>query len=154
MANLEQYINEPGMQEVDPLIKMAIIHFQFESIHPFYDGNGRTGRILNTLYLVKAGLLNLPILYLSRFIIQNKSGYYSGLQRVRDQNQWEDWLLYIGTGVEQTARHTITQIQELKALMQKLKFQLRDNYKFYSQDLLNHLFKHPYTKIEFLMGRA
>lgn len=150
MANLEQYINNPALQEVDPLIKMAIIHFQFESIHPFYDGNGRTGRILNTLFLVKEGLLDLPILYLSRFIIQNKAGYYSGLQGVRDNNHWEEWLLYIGTGVEQTARHTITQIQELKALMQEVKFQLRDNYKFYSQDLLNHLFKHPYTKIEFL----
>ncbi len=151
MSNLERFINEPEMLDADPLVKMSIIHFQFESIHPFYDGNGRTGRIINTLYLVQQGLLHLPILYLSRYIIQNKAQYYGGLQGIRQSGKWEEWLLYMGRAVEETAHHTISQIQELKILMQELKHQLRNNYKFYSQDLLNHLFKHPYTKIEFLM---
>lgn len=103
MQNLEQFINDPEMSELDPIVKMAVIHFQFESIHPFYDGNGRTGRIINILYLVLQGLLDLPILYLSRFIIENKSEYYQHLQTVRTTDEWEAWLLYMVRGVEQTA---------------------------------------------------
>jgi len=151
MSNLEKYINEPSLSEFDPLVKMAIIHHQFESIHPFYDGNGRTGRIINILYLIVIGLLDLPILYLSSFIIKNKSDYYKLLQEVRDTNNYENWILYIIKGVEETSKETIKLIIEMKALMQDLKITLRDNYKFYSQDLLNNLFKHPYTKIDFVM---
>lgn len=151
MSNLEFYINNNEMQDCDPLIKMAVIHFQFESIHPFYDGNGRTGRIINILYLILQKLQNLPILYLSSYIIQNKQDYYLLLQKVRDENLWEEWLLFLINGVTQTSKETIELIMAIKTLMQDYKHQLRDQYKFYSQDLLNNLFKHPYTKIEFLI---
>jgi len=95
MANLEQFINDDSMSDFDPLVKMAIIHYQFESIHPFYDGNGRTGRIINVLYLVMKDLLNLPILYLSRYIILNKGNYYKLLQEIRETDNWENWLLFM-----------------------------------------------------------
>ena len=152
MTNLEKYINDSSIQDCDPLIKMAIIHFQFESIHPFYDGNGRTGRIINILYLIMEKLQNLPILYLSNYIIKHKSEYYRFLQKVRDENQWEDWILFMIKGVEETAKETIQIIIKIKDLMLDYKHRLRDNYKFYSQDLLNNLFKHPYTKIEFIVN--
>jgi Fic family protein len=153
MNNLEQFINEKELCDWDPLVKMAIIHHQFESIHPFYDGNGRTGRIINILYLVKEGLLNLPILYLSRYINQNKGDYYRLLQKVRTENAWEEWVLYILDGAEQTSLQTIKLIDGIKAIMQKHKHKLRrDLPKIYSQDLLNNLFRHPYTKIEFVMA--
>ncbi len=129
---------------------MAVIHHQFESIHPFYDGNGRTGRIINILYLVSQGLLDIPILYLSQYIIETKSDYYRLLQSVRNTNNWEEWILYMLKGVEITSRQTILIIQKIKELMQKYKQEIRINFKFYSQDLLNNLFLHPYTKIEFL----
>ncbi len=152
MTNLELYINDSEKQDCDPLIKMAIIHFQFESIHPFYDGNGRTGRIINILYLILENLQSLPILYLSNYIIKHKPDYYRYLQKVRDENLWEDWILFIIKGVEETARETIEQIIKIKELMLDYKHKLRENYKFYSQDLLNNLFKHPYTKIEFIVN--
>jgi Fic family protein len=150
MANLERYINDSEIQDWDPLIKMAIIHFQFESIHPFYDGNGRTGRIINILYLILEKLQALPILYLSHYIIENKSDYYRFLQKIRDENLWEEWVLFMIKGVEQTSKETIELILKMKELMLDYKHRLRDNYKFYSQDLLHNLFKHPYTKIEFV----
>lgn len=152
MSNLEQYINDSEMQDCDPLIKMAIIHFQFESIHPFYDGNGRTGRIINILYLILQNLQSLPILYLSNYIIKHKADYYRLLQSVRDENLWEEWVLFMIKGVEQTAKETIELIIKIKELMLDFKHRLRANYKFYSQDLLNNLFKHPYTKIEFVVN--
>jgi len=152
MANLERYINDSTMQDCDPLIKMAMIHFQFESIHPFYDGNGRTGRIINILYLILEKFQSLPILYLSNYIIKHKYEYYRLLQNVRDENLWEEWLLFMIKGVEQTSKETIELIINIKALMLDYKHRLRDNYKFYSQDLLNNLFKHPYTKIEFAVN--
>jgi Fic family protein len=149
MGNLEQYLNDDELSDADPLVKMAVLHFQFESIHPFYDGNGRTGRILNILYLVLKGLLDLPVLYLSRFITQHKADYYRHLQQVRDTGAWEPWLLYLIAGVEQTAQQTIALINAMRQLMQQAQQQLR-GYKFYSQDLLNHLFRFPYTRIEFV----
>jgi len=152
MSNLEQYLNNDELSDIDPLIKMAIIHHQFESIHPFYDGNGRTGRIINVLYLVCKDLLQLPILYLSRYIIENKQNYYQLLQQVRESSNWENWLLFMLNGVIETAQRTIQLISEIKALMQKYKHRIRSELpKIYSQDLLNNLFKHPYTKIEFVM---
>jgi Fic family protein len=152
MANLESFINNNELSDWDLLVKMAVIHHQFESIHPFYDGNGRTGRIINILYLVKEGMLNLPILYLSRYINQNKADYYRLLQKVRTENAWEEWVLYILEGVEQTSMQTITIIEGIKVLMLKSKNKIRENTKFYSQDLINNLFKHPYTKIDFVMN--
>jgi Fic family protein len=150
MTNLEKFINDKESCNFDPLVKMAIIHFQFESIHPFYDGNGRTGRIINILYLIQENLQDLPILYLSNYIIKNKTDYYRLLQEVRMKNNWEEWLLFMIKAVDQTSRETIELIIKIRELMMKYKRSLRDNYKFYSQDLLNNLFKHPYTKIEFI----
>jgi Fic family protein len=150
MTNLEQYINDENMSGFDPLVKMAIIHYQFESIHPFYDGNGRTGRIINVLYLVMNDLLDLPILYLSRYIIEHKSAYYNLLQEVRETDNWENWLLFMLDGIERIAKETILLIGKIRELMHEYKNVLRNNYKFYSQELLNNLFKHPYTKIEFV----
>ena len=151
MTNLEQFINDPELSDYDPLVKMAIIHYQFESIHPFYDGNGRTGRILNILYLILTGLQKLPILYLSNHIIQHKSDYYRLLQGVREKGDLESWISYMIRGVENTAKETIQLIEALKILMAEMKTLLQNNYKFYSQELLNNLFAHPYTKIEFLV---
>ncbi|MEW7281326.1 Fic family protein [Aquimarina sp. 2201CG1-2-11] len=152
MQNLVAFINDDTLTDYDTIVKMAIVHFQFESIHPFYDGNGRTGRIINILYLVLEGLLDIPILYLSRYIIQHKSNYYQLLQEVRDLGNWESWILFMIRAVEETSLYTIELIKGIKSDMMKMKNILRDNYKFYSQELLNHLFKLPYTKIEFLMN--
>lgn len=152
MNNLEQFINEDSLSDADPLIKMAIIHHQFESIHPFYDGNGRTGRIINILYLVKQGLLDTPVLYLSRYINQNKNDYYRLLQAVRDTGSWEPWVLYMLEGIELTSRQTVSLILGMRDLMLHQKHKLRSELpKIYSQDLLNNLFRHPYTKIDFVM---
>ncbi|EMF80313.1 Fic/DOC family protein [Leptospira weilii serovar Topaz str. LT2116] len=150
MENLERYINDDELSDADALIKMAVIHYQFESIHPFYDGNGRTGRILNILYLVLKDLLTLPILYLSRYIIQNKTQYYEFLQGVRDKQDWESWILFILTGVEETSNQTIGTIRSIKEVMMDYKHRIRSSCKFYNQDLINNLFYHPYTKIEFI----
>jgi Fic family protein len=150
MANLEKFINDRSLCDFDPLVKMSVIHFQFESIHPFYDGNGRTGRIINILYLIREKLQDLPILYLSKYIIRNKPDYYRLLQEVRETGNWEEWLLFMIRGIETTARETIDLILKIRELMMHYKNTLRRNYKFYSQDLLNNLFKHPYTKIEFI----
>jgi Fic family protein len=152
MSNLEKFINDSEFSDLDILVKMAIIHFQFESIHPFYDGNGRTGRIINILFLILQNLQNLPILYLSNYIIKTKSEYYRLLQQVREQDNWEEWITYMVVGIEETATETIALIKDIKELMLYFKNRLRDNYKFYSQDLLNNLFKHPYTKIEFIVN--
>jgi Fic family protein len=150
MSNLERFINDPGRFTADPLIKMALIHHQFESIHPFYDGNGRTGRILNVLYLVKEGLLDVPVLYLSSHIVRTKADYYRLLQTVRENDTWEDWVLYLLDAVEQTAGQTITTIHAIKTALFDYKHRIRAGFKFYSQDLINNLFTHPYTKIEFV----
>jgi Fic family protein len=150
LNNLEEYINNPKFHNVDALIKMPIVHYQFESIHPFYDGNGRTGRILNMLYLVHQNLLDIPVLYLSSYIIKNKADYYRLLQEVRTEGNWEDWILWMLKGVEVTARETIVVVNNIKKLMDDYKHKIRINHKFYSHDLINTLFKHPYTKIGFL----
>ena len=150
MSGLERFMNDERLFPVDPLIKMALMHHQFESIHPFYDGNGRTGRILNVLYLVKEGLLEIPVLYLSSHIVQSKADYYRLLQTVRDDDTWEDWVLYMLQAVETTARQTVATVQAIKTALFDYKHRIRDGYKFYSQDLINNLFMHPYTKIEFV----
>lgn len=150
MRELERFINDSEQFAVDPLIKMALIHHQFESIHPFYDGNGRTGRIMNVLYLVKTGLLEIPVLYLSHQIVRTKGEYYRLLQAVRDTDAWEDWVLYMLSAVEVTAGQTIDTVQAIKTALFDYKHRIRGGYKFYSQDLINNLFMHPYTKIEFI----
>lgn len=150
MSQLERFINEMDRFDADPLIKMALVHHQFESIHPFYDGNGRTGRIINVLYLVKEGLLDTPVLYLSRHIVRTKSDYYRLLQDVRERDVWEEWVLYMLTAVENTATEAIGTIHAIKALLLDYKHRIRAQHRFYSQDLINNLFSHPYTKIEFI----
>jgi len=151
MSELEQFINDDASCGLDPLIKLALIHYQFESIHPFYDGNGRTGRIINVLYLVTQHLLDLPVLYLSRYIVQTKPDYYRLLQSVREQETWEEWVLYMLDAVSVTARQTLGIIKRIKVLMNEMKQRLRTELpKVYSQDLLNNLFRHPYTKIAYV----
>jgi Fic family protein len=150
MRDLERFINEPDLLDVDPLIKMALIHHQFESIHPSYDGNGRTGRIVNVLYLVKEGLLDIPVLYLSQHIVQTKADYYRLLQTVRTDDHWEAWVLYMLEAVERTALAAIDTVQAIKFALQDYKHRIRADHKFYSQDLINNLFMHPYTKIDFI----
>jgi Fic family protein len=150
MRDLERFINTPELFSADPLIKMALIHHQFESIHPFYDGNGRTGRIVNVLYLVKEDLLDIPVLYLSSHIVRTKADYYRLLQTVREQDRWEEWVLYMLEAVEVTAGQTIATIHAIKAALLDYKHRIRSGFKFYSQDLINNLFTHPYTKIEFV----
>lgn len=151
MDNLEKFINNDSLSDIDTLVKMAIIHHQFESIHPFYDGNGRTGRIINVLYLVKNSLLDSPILYLSRYINHNKSEYYRLIQAVRDHNAWEEWILFMLDAIEQTSRQTVKLVRGIRDLMREFKVRLRNELpRIYSQDLLNNLFRHPYTKIEYV----
>ena len=151
MGELEHYINASDIHLIHPLIRMALIHHQFESIHPFFDGNGRTGRILNVLYLVKEGLLDIPVLYMSRAIVRTKSDYYRLLQGVRDQDMWEEWVLYMLDAVETTASEGIETIQAISELLMQTKHRIRSEFRFYSQDLINNLFSHPYTKVEFVM---
>jgi Fic family protein len=158
MSNLERFINDAEMSHLDPLIKMAIIHHQFESIHPFYDGNGRTGRIINILYLVITGLLDLPILYLSRYITHHKGEYYRLIQAVRDKDnnnaaEWEAWILFMLKGVESTADDTISLVKSIGQLMAEYKGIIRSDFgSKYNHDLLNGLFYHPYTKIDHVVA--
>jgi Fic family protein len=149
MGNLIDFIHaEDGL---DPLLRMAIVHHQFESIHPFYDGNGRTGRILNLLMLQRDGLLDIPVLYLSRYITTTKPDYYRLLQIVREENRWEEWCLYLLRGVALTSRSAVRLVKAYRELMLKTKHEMRERVpKLYSQELLNNLFRYPYTKIEFV----
>lgn len=156
MTNLEEYINISELHDIDPLIKLAIIHHQFESIHPFYDGNGRTGRIIAILYLVINDLLDLPILYLSRYITHNKGDYYRLIQAIRDKapdnfNQWEEWILFILKGIEETSIDTMRLVKNISKLMAEYKAVLKPLFgQQYKHELINNLFFHPYTKIEFM----
>jgi Fic family protein len=156
MDNLERFINDERLSDLDPLIKLCIIHHQFESIHPFYDGNGRTGRIICVLYLVLTGCLDLPILYLSRYITHNKGEYYRLIQAIRNKNednatQWEEWIMFMLKGIEETAIETTRLVKGISKLMAEFKTILRPKFgKQYRHELLNNLFFHPYTKVEFL----
>ncbi len=151
MSNLEQIINDDGnWPDIDPLIKMAVLHYQFESIHPFYDGNGRTGRIINVLYLVLKDLLDTPILYLSRYIISHKGDYYRLLQGVRESNDWENFILFMLDAVVATSKMTARTIQQIDAAMLSTKQQIKDEFSFYSRDLVETLFLFPYTRIQHL----
>ncbi len=157
MGNLERFINDSELSSLDPLVKLPIIHHQFESIHPFYDGNGRTGRIVNVLYLVMNNLLDLPILYLSRYINHNKVEYYDRIQAVRDgspstEKAWETWIVFMLKGIEETSKETVVLIDSIKDLMQAYKVGLKKKLGTrYRRELLDNLFRHPYTKIELVM---
>ncbi len=149
LAALEQFIH--AKDDIDPLVKMAAVHYQFEAIHPFSDGNGRTGRILNILYLIHKQLLDVPVLYLSRYIIENKGKYYAGLHRVTTEGDWENWTLFLLRGIEETALSTHQRILKIRTLMQetsqKVKCELP---RIYRPDLMEVLFAQPYCKISFL----
>jgi Fic family protein len=152
MSNLEHYINDTT-DATDDLIRMAVIHYQFEKIHPFYDGNGRTGRILNILYLVLKNILDLPILYLSRYIIRHKSDYYRLFRLEPNQDTWTEWILFMLEGVRVTALETIDLIADMRSLMDHFKVEMKTKVpKIYSKDLLENLFKHPYTKIRYVQN--
>ncbi|HCH24944.1 MAG TPA: addiction module protein [Oceanospirillaceae bacterium] len=152
LTNWEGFLHEED--DLDPLIKMAVSHYQFEAIHPFYDGNGRTGRILNVLYLIECGLLTLPILYLSRFVVHHKQDYYRLLNQVTKQQNWEEWLLFMLNGVAQTATWTCEKITAIRLLMANttnfIKTQLP---KIYSHELVQIIFEQPYCRISNLVER-
>jgi Fic family protein len=150
LSNLEQFIHaEDG---IDPLVKMAVMHYQFEAIHPFEDGNGRTGRILNLLYLVEQKLLDIPVLFLSRYIIANRAEYYEGLRGVTERQDWESWILYMLRAVESTAQQTFDQVTRIRGLMELVRKQVQEQAPgIYSKDLIEVIFKQPYTKIQFLV---
>ncbi len=151
MSNLERYINDDEFHDIDCLIKLAIIHYQFEAIHPFYDGNGRTGRIINILYLVLKGLLDSPILYLSKYIINNRSSYYNLLQMVNTHNKWEEYIVYILLGIEETSKDTLQIIKHINDLMEEMTNNIKIKLpKMYSKDLINLLFIEFYTKIDYI----
>jgi len=147
LANWERFLHEKN--EIDPLVRMAVGHYQFEAIHPFTDGNGRTGRVLNSLFLIHEGLLTLPILYLSRYIIENRVDYYRLLLAVTSDNNWEEWLLYVIQGVRETAEWTRAKIEAIRRLMQHTSEYVRDRRtKVYSYELLSLIFELPYCRIQ------
>jgi Fic family protein len=150
LANWEQWMHGtlPGTAEIDPLVRMAAGHYQFEAIHPFTDGNGRTGRILNLLCLVDQGLLDIPVLYLSRYIVRNKADYYSGLLSVTTTGAWEPWLLYMLGGVTETARWTTNKIFAVRTLLEETTERIRrDAGAIYSRELAELVFVRPYCRI-------
>jgi len=153
LSNFLEHFNI-NQTDLHPLINLAILHYQFESIHPFYDGNGRTGRILNILYLIINDLLDIPILYLSSYINKNKSNYYKYLNQVNKTDQWEDYILYMLKAVEETANHTIKKINQIKNLLgitiEKVK---EEAPKIYRKELIELLFEQPYSKIEFVVEK-
>lgn len=149
MKNLEEYINENN--DINPLIKLAIIHYQFESIHPFYDGNGRTGRILNILYLILNDLLDSPILYLSKYIIRNKNEYYKLFAEIRETGSFEEWIMYFLIGIEEMSEETLLIIKKIEQEMQNMKEEIRNKLpKLYSKELLEALFYQFYTKVPYI----
>ena len=150
LSNWERFIHQDD--ETDPLIKMAVAHYQFEAIHPFLDGNGRTGRVLNILYLIDVGLLTLPILYLSRFIVQNKQDYYGLLNTVTRTGEWEEWVLYILKGVEETSIWTTKKIEAVRNLFEHTSEFIREKLpKIYSHELVQIIFEQPYCRISNLV---
>jgi Fic family protein len=154
LSALEQFINDPENSSLDPLVKMALIHYQFEAIHPFADGNGRTGRIVNALYLVQQGLLTQPVLYLSSYIVKYKTEYYQLLRAVTEQNNWHDWVMYILTALAETAQLTTKKIRAMLSLKENYEKQMKETLgTSYSYELLQLMFTAPYLKIEILEKR-
>lgn len=150
LGNLEQFIH--AEDDLDPLVKMAVLHYQFEAIHPFPDGNGRTGRILNLLFLVEKGLLDIPVLFLSRYIIANRMDYYRGLRQVTEEQDWESWILFMLRAVESTAQQTFDQVTRILDLMESVRERVqREEPGIYSKDLIELIFREPYTKIQFVV---
>ena len=152
LVNWENFLHADD--DLDPLIKMAISHYQFEAIHPFTDGNGRTGRIINILYLIEQGLLSLPILYLSRYIVRNKHDYYRLLCAVTHEQNWQDWIIFMLKAVETTARWTTGKIAAIRALIEHTASYIRQQLsQIYSYELLNIIFEQPYCRIQNLVDQ-
>lgn len=149
LQNLEEFLHVDN--NIDPLVKMAVAHYQFEAIHPFADGNGRSGRIINILYLISCGLLEIPILYLSKYIIEHKVDYYKNLQNVTRNNDWETWIVYMLDAVEQTAAYTEKKMNGIIELMAKTQDVMKSKIPFFSKELLEILFQQPYCKTQFLV---
>ena len=150
LDDLCRYLNG----EENSLWKMAILHYQFEVIHPFYDGNGRTGRILNILYLLLKKYLDAPILYLSSYIIKTKDTYYNLLQKVRKEGAWEEWILYILDGIEETSKLTLEKVKAIKNLLDETLEKIKEQCpKIYSKELVEIIFENPYSKIDFLVKK-
>ncbi|WP_261376859.1 Fic family protein [Gillisia sp. Hel_I_86] len=154
LKNLEDFIYRED--DIDSLIKLAIMHYQFEAIHPFFDGNGRTGRVVNMLYIVEKGLLDTPILYLSKFIIENKNDYYTYLRKVTEKSAWEAWILFILKGIEETSHYTLGKINSINQLMQEtIRFAKEKLPKrVYSKELIELLFEQPYCKVKYLVDKG
>lgn len=149
LSNLEKFMHADD--EIDPLIKLGLLHYQFEAIHPFIDGNGRTGRIINILFLVEKELLDLPVLFLSHYILRTKPTYYEGLKNVTEKNSWADWVLYMLQGIETTAIETQEKVNKiLNAIENAQKVVQKNARKIYSKDLIEVIFQNPYCKIRFL----
>ena len=145
LANLEKYINVDD--EVNDLIKLAIIHYQFEAIHPFSDGNGRVGRIINILYLVLKGYLDVPILFLGKYILENKNEYYAKMRNVTNEEDWEDWILFMLEGIRQTSISSQKRIEKILELMEDTKNELLEKTpNIYSKEFLDALFYQPYIR--------
>lgn len=153
LSNLENYIHD-DTDGTDPLIKLAVIHYQFEAIHPFTDGNGRTGRIINILYLLQQKLLDLPVIYLSRHIIENKNDYYLLLRTVTEKNEWISWIIYLLKGISSTAGDTVDKITEIKDLLENTLIDMKQKLpgRIYSKELIELLFNQPYCKVEFVVN--
>ncbi len=152
LKNLEEFIHN-NKDGIDTLIKLAVIHYQFEAIHPFTDGNGRTGRIINILYLVQNKLLDLPIIYLSKYIIEHKNDYYRLLREISENNIWKEWIIFMLDAVEQTSRSTTQKIADIKLLLEKTTEDMKQRLpsRVYSKELVELLFKQPYCKVEFVV---
>lgn len=152
---LTNFINHFNIQDdLSPLINLAILHYQFESIHPFYDGNGRTGRILNILYLILNELIDVPILYLSSYIIDNKPEYYRLLNQTNRTGKWEEWIMFMLKAVENTSKDTITRITNIKDQLDNTITKVQEKApKIYRKELVELLFEQPYSKIEFVVNR-
>ena len=155
LGNLESFIHSND-KDLDPLIKMAVVHYQFEAIHPFGDGNGRTGRIINILYLVLEELLTLPVLYLSGYIINRKGDYYKLLRNVTEEEDWESWIMFMLEAIEKTAKETTSKIEAINTLLQKTIEEAKDKLpdRVYSKELIELLFEQPYCKIKFLVDKG
>lgn len=155
LKNLEDFLYDEKYSDIDILIKMAVMHYQFEAIHPFSDGNGRTGRVINILYLVQEKLLDKPILYLSKYFLDNPAGYYNGLQNITTNDEWEQWILYILKAVEETSLRTIQIIEAVRNEMDFYKQEIKQHFtKIYSYDLVETLFDMPYFRLEDILSKG
>lgn len=154
MADWIDFLNDDSAYPVDPLLKMAMAHYQFEAIHPFRDGNGRTGRILCIIYLIQKGLLDLPILYLSAYILQNKDAYYYALNSVTGLRDWKAWILYMLEAVSQTSEYTIDKINRIRSLMEKTERIILENKLSLARLNLSKLFEQPYIRPKNLLSNT